>query len=650
MVIHSIGIRELNPIQSDKDFGMAAIVGLIYAHKRCTVVDKEAILALDGRLKDERKHLSSQSAYYAGVFLFLSGKLEKAKEYSEKSLKLLRTSTEARVLKGWCELLLQTNSEKKIVEATELALEYGKSIDAFLLQVRFHQHNNDFETAINILNHMSIRYPDTNIPLVEKMKIQLASWNWESSKETAARIINLEPNNVDAICIKALGLICHEGNIENGVIHLKQLYSALAKNEPSNADAHLYFAQLFSRSCIRNEELLKCSMLFAEKACQLSPLNAEYMTELGFQSILLFRHKEAAKHFRAATKLDDSSLQALCGLTICQMTESGVSEQVRQQIEFLSEIQGTHKNPLLLYMSALAVENNADKSLSLLVEACEAHFKNLKIIPFGTEYLRRFDANFLLDLTNQFLEYSPFQSTIIVEQVVSKKTLHITLKHSLNILEAVVKACPGSVVAMFNLAKVEFLSGEITAAAVTLQRLLNDIDPSYCNAYLLLAQINIQQKLFQRANQNLEICLSHNFEVRENPMYHLVNGIIKKNQLQLEDAQKSFQTALNISEAPSTKMQQLKMKRKNEQNILSLNDRVTLYLQMIDVYLLMNQQTEAVKLMERSFEEFSNTSEEGRIIIASADIALQQGNIDKVLQYLQNIQPGQPYYLQVSHT
>lgn len=632
-------------MQSDKEFGMAAIVGLIYAHKRCTVVDKEALLALDQRLKEERKHLTSQSAYYAGIFLFMSGKLEKAKEYSEKSLKLLHTSVDALVLKGWCDLFLRTKNGTQVLDSAEIALEYGKNFDAYMLQVRYHQQNSDFETAINILNHLSIRYPDTNVPIVEKMKIQLASWNWENAKESSARILNLEPNNIEALCIKAMGLICHEGKNENGLIYLKQLYSALAKKEPTNADLHLYFAQLFSRACSRNEDILDCTMLFAEKAYQLSPLKAEYLTELGFQSILQGRYKDAVKHFRAATKVDDSSLQALCGLTVCQMAESGVSEQVKQQIEFLSEIQGNTKNSMLLYMSAKTIENNPDKAISMLSEACEVHFKNLKTVPYGMDYLHRFDPDFLLDVISELLKFSPIQSTVILDEIISKKTLHISLKHSLNMLEAVVKACPGSVVAVYQLAKVEFLCGETTSATTTLQRLLNDIDSSYSDAHLLIAQIHVQQKHYQRANQSLEVCLSHNFEVRENPMYHLVNGVIKKSQLQLEDSLKCFQTALNICGMQSSNSMNA---NKKDRHLLALPERVTLYLQMIDVYLLMNQQTEAIKLMDRSFEEFSNTSEEGRIIIASADIALQQGKIDKVLQYLQNIQPGQPYYLQVN--
>lgn len=646
---HSTGIRELSPIQSDKEFGMAAILALIFAHKRCTVVDKEALVVLDQRLKEERRQLTTQSAYYAGIFLFLSGKIEKAKEYAEKSLKLMRNSFDSLVLKSWCDLLLGSKNTAQILDAFERAIENERSLDAQLGKIRYHQRNNDFEKAINVLNHLSVRLPDTNIPLVEKMKIQLASWNWEHSKETAARIITLEPINIDALCIKALGLICHEGRYDDGLVHLQQLYSALLKVEPGNADLFLRMSQIFSRVCCRNEDILNCTQSFVEKASQLIPANADYQTELGYQSILLGRFKEATKYFRLATKLDDSSMHALCGLTLCQMAESGISEQVQQQIEFLNEIQATNDSPMLLYMSALITEHDAsDKAVSLLVEACEVQFKNLKTVPYGPEYLRRFDPDFLLAITAELLQHSPIQSTVIGEQLVTKELLPAALKHSLNILEAVVKACPGSIRAIYQLAKVEFLCGDQTLAIQTLQKLLNDLDPSYTDAHLLLAQMHIQQEQYQRAAQNLETCLSHNFGVRENPMYHLLNGIIKKSQMQFEDAKKCFQTALNIcSAAPPTNKLTPIASDTNDAHTLSLSDRVTLHLQMIDAFLLTNQPADAIKLMDRAFEEFANTPEEGRVIIANADIALQEGKVQKVLEYLQNIGPGQPYYLQV---
>lgn len=624
---------------------MATLLALIYAHKRCTVIDKEALIAFDSRLKEERKKLTTASAYYSGVFLLLSGKFDKAKEYAEKALKLNRSSFDAMVLKGWAELTLNTKVNKTTLELFTKAL-VSKNLDASFGQIKYHQLNNDFETAITMLNQLSVRYPDLNAPLVEKMKTQLASWNWEQALESSARILNIEPSNIEALRIKLLVFICRDGNYNAAATGLHYLFSSMSKVEPSSSELYLQMAQLFARVCGRDREILDCTMMFAEKAAQMSPHNSDYLAEVGYQLILNGKHKDAVKYFRSATKVDDSSLGSLCGLTLCQMAESPSSEQVMQQIEFLNEIQGTAKNPLLLYMSSRTIADNPDKSIALLIQACEVQFKNLKTLPFGIDYLRHFDPDFLLQIIKELLQFSPIQSTVTVTvgQTISKETLHISLKHSLNILEAIVKACPGLVQAVYQLAKVEYLCGEISSSAVTLQKILQEINPTYTtDAHLLIAQIHIQQEHYQRASQSLEICLSHNFHVRDNPMYHLLNGIIKKSQAQYEEALKNFNTAMSISGL--NKQSPNKMGIDNV-NSLILADRVTLYLNMIEVYILTGQHVEASKLMDTAFTEFSNTPEEGRLIIANADLALQQANISKVLDMLTGIQPGQPYYLQ----
>lgn len=406
-------------------------------------MDKEALHTFDGLLKEERKKLTSASAYYASVFLLFSGKVEKAKEYADKSLKLNRASTDAMSLKAWSEIYLNTKMSASILDLFEKALGNGRNFDASLGQMKYHQLNNDFETAISILNHLSVRYPELNIPLVEKMKTQLASWNWDHSIETVARILNLEQTNIEALRVKALVLICRDGNYIAGLATLQYTYSAMAKVEPTNCDLYLQIAQLFSLVCGRHPEILQCTLAFVEKASQMSPGNADYITEMGYHSILLGRYKEAIKYFRSATKLDDSSILALCGLTLCQLTEFGSNEQVQQQVEFLNELLGTNKNPLILFMSAKLEQNNPEKAISLLIQACELHFKNLKMLAYGAEYLRHFNPDFLLQVINELLQYSPIQSTVIVGQVISKDTLHISLKHSLNILDQIVQACPG---------------------------------------------------------------------------------------------------------------------------------------------------------------------------------------------------------------
>ncbi|KAL9694787.1 hypothetical protein quinque_014072 [Culex quinquefasciatus] len=601
------GIRELNQLQGDREFGMAVILSLMYAHKRCSVIDKEEIVQLDGKLKDERKRLTATSAYYSALFLFLTGKIDKAREYADKAMRLSPSSPEVLSLKGWCELYLNKHRSSFILDLFEKALEQGKQFDANIGQVRYHQLNNDYETAISVLNRLSVRYPELNIPLVEKMKCNLSNWNWDNAVETATRILNLEPTNLEALQLKILILIAKDGNFTGSVSALQYLFKAMEKIEPANGD------------------------LFMQKAHKLNPSNAEFLTELGYQTALQKKYKEATKLFKTASKIDDSSMYALCGLTLCQMMESGVSEQVSQQIEFLTEIQGDEKIPILLLMSSILYQTDHDKAVALLIEASEIQFKNLKTLSYGAEYLRQFNPDFLLELVKELLKHSPAEHNA---DIISVDALHPTLRQCSNILDSVVKACPGLVEASFLLAKVQFLSSEVGAAATTLQKILHDIDPTYSDAHLLIAQIHIQQKSYQRAAQSLEICLSHDFKVRENPMYHLLQGIVYKNQQRYEDGLKSFFTAMNICGLSSTGSanRSPSAKKMADRTTLGTADLLTLYLEIINTHVLMNQNSEALKLMQMVSSEFTSTTEEGRLTIATADFYMQQGNFNKALK------------------
>lgn len=596
------GIRELSSLTSDGDVGIGSILALIYAHKKCTVVDKEAVAALESRIKEERKKLTPNLAYNASLFLFLCGKYEKARDYAEKTIKLHNDHTDSLNLKGWCELMMNQKT-KTTLELFNRAIGINETIDGILGQVRYHQNNSDFEKAISILNRLSVRYPQLNIPLVEKMKTYLASWDYEQAYETSYRILNMEPLNIEALRVKTIVVLCRDGKVEESVECLKSLYKALEKHEPSNSEIYYEIAQLFSKCCGRNPKILAETYRFAEKSNTLAPTNSNYLTELGFQSVLLKQLKNAVKFFRNATKIDDNSIQALCGLTLCQLLDNGHSTQVGQQIEFLTEIQGTaNKSPLLLFLSAKIMQDKPKEAIALLVEACEYHFKNLKTLSFGSEYLRMFDPDFLLQMCKELLQYCPIQQSITMKSSMPRENLHISLKNSLNILETVVKALPGSCEALFNLARVQFLSGEVAASALSLQKILQEIDPTFTPAHLLIAQIHIQQNNHQRASQSLEICLSHDFNIRDNPLYHLIFGIVLKTQPNYEECMKSFKIAMTISgyynitntEEPSDRAS----KQNPEKSALGLADLVTLFLEMINTYTLMNENIEAGKLMQ----------------------------------------------------
>ncbi|EMP36129.1 Tetratricopeptide repeat protein 21B [Chelonia mydas] len=64
-------------------------------------MDRDAVLELENKLKETRKTAGINALYYAGMFLWLMGKNDKANEYIDRMLKMSNGSREGLVLKGW---------------------------------------------------------------------------------------------------------------------------------------------------------------------------------------------------------------------------------------------------------------------------------------------------------------------------------------------------------------------------------------------------------------------------------------------------------------------------------------------------------------------------------------------------------------------
>ena len=59
--------------------------------------------------------------------------------------------------------------------------------------------------------------------------------------------------------------------------------------------------------------MLDFTLSMAEKAAQLEPGRAEYLVEVAYQNLLKERTREAMKFYKAATKQDEASMEALSG-------------------------------------------------------------------------------------------------------------------------------------------------------------------------------------------------------------------------------------------------------------------------------------------------------------------------------------------------
>ena len=119
---------------------------------------------------------------------------------------------------------------------------------------------------------------------------------------------------------------------------MRKFFVELEKAEPKNSLIFLVNAQLFSRICGRDAKILEMTTQFAEKAASIDSTSSVAMAEVGYQNLLRGRVKEAQRYYKTATKLDESSVQALSGIISCQILDKqyGIA---KEQLDFLKEIQ-----------------------------------------------------------------------------------------------------------------------------------------------------------------------------------------------------------------------------------------------------------------------------------------------------------------------
>ena len=123
-------------------------------------------------------------------------------------------------------------------------------------------------------------------PFIEKSKVELALQDWEQAEETNNRILGFEPKNIEALKFKILQNICRKGAYEEAALQLRKLYAELERVEPKNAYQFILNAQLFSRICGKDAQVLEATAMFAEKAASISSTNSMAMAEVGRQNLL----------------------------------------------------------------------------------------------------------------------------------------------------------------------------------------------------------------------------------------------------------------------------------------------------------------------------------------------------------------------------
>ncbi|XP_008299372.1 tetratricopeptide repeat protein 21B [Stegastes partitus] len=632
---------ELDTIRDDRDVCLCTLMALVYAEKKKTNPDRDVIQELDAKVKEDRKSAPPKSLYYAGIFLWLLGRNDKAREYTERMIKLSNGSREGIILKAWIDVTSGKDAyARKAGKYFDEGLKERADVFGLMGKAKYYEYRQNYSGALEIVNQVIVSFPGFLPALVKKMKLLLSLQDWEQTIDAAHRLLQKDKNNLEALRMLALHSLCREGDITESVKLLSNLVSSLDILEPHNPELYYKMSLAFTRVCGRNEKVIEQTFRMVERAFSQASGDSDLATELGYQMVLQGRIREAMKWYKTAiTDRDQTSVSALTGKIRCQLIE-GHLEDAEQHLEFLTEIQQSiGKSGELSYLRAvLAVKRRRpqEEVTNLLNDAVDTHFSSLQGLPLGVEYLERLNPDFLLEIVKEYLALCPAKPPAQGQAPAPQ------LQHCASLLDKVVKIVPGLLQGVFLLAKVRYQSGDIDAAQSNLQHCLDQC-PSHADAHLLMAQIHLQQGNVALCSQSLELCLSHNFEIRDHPLYHLIKAQAKKKMGELTEAIQTLQMAMSL---PGIRRAGSSSKSKNKKTELSSADCVSVFLELAEALWINGEQHEAAKVMQDAINEFSGTPEELRVTIANADLALLRSDTELALSMLRNITPEQPYYIQ----
>ncbi|XP_071778511.2 tetratricopeptide repeat protein 21B-like [Centroberyx gerrardi] len=597
-------IRELERLKDSSSMEICSVQAIIFAHLQCETVDRESVKELESHVKTIRTEAGESALYYGGLFYWLIGRADKAKNYVDKVLKMSKMSSKKQglILKGWLDMSSKDEFQRNnAIKYLDSGVQGSMDVFGLMAKVKYFMDKQNFSGSLEIVNQIIISHPTFLPGLLMKMNLFLALQDWEQAVESALKILQHDGRNLNAIQVLALCAIVREGD---------------------------------QVKCGDNPEILQLLTQFAERLFAKKPANAEIANEIGYLMALQQKSKEAHHWYTTALNAGTSFVTAMAGLIMSQLID-GQLQEAESHLEFHKETQKStgQSAELTLVQAMLAHKKGAGLEVvsPLLKEATEIHFLGLQGCPLGPEYFRLLHPNFIFQVVSLHLSYVQDVS------ITAGQPLPFALSHSMMILEPVLKTAPGLQASAFHMAHAKFLAGDCASAQRYIGSCLG-YDPAMAEVHLLQAKIYLHEKEYTKCFQALETAVSHDFKVREFPRYHLIKSRALRATKDLEAAIQCLKMGMSL---PGVRRE-----AKNKDTNISNHERVSVFLDLAEALRLNGEQHEATMVMQEAIENFRGTAVETRVTFANVDLALAKCNEDIALNILMAITPDQPHYIE----
>lgn len=678
-----------------------AIIALIWAHERTDLTDHEAINELSSAQRRSESRATPEALLLAATFKWLTNEhvearrivqlvIEREDLNDESRVAATATAIRALTLRGWIDLTCVTSSASSNTNDSAEARDFAsrsiryfdralgdrsnskRDLEAMMGRAKYYENTGKFTESLESLNQAIVLYQWFHPALSEKAKVLVRMGDWDQAFDTAERVIQRDRQDIEALRIMLLHALLRSSSASNGegehgtstqrvVKLIDRLTESLERHEPMNADLYFQCSRPLARLASRRPEILKLTLALVKRAQKLQPAESTYVTEFAYQSMLMGRLQRANDMYKQAASLDDANVDAVTGMIRCQL-EGGQLVDAEQQIEFMREIQQSiGESPELTLLTALLAwrkDGNRNKAVTLLDSTLETFWRlqpNASSATGTSWNLENIHArfvscnlDFLLQISREYLQHSGTEPLGASEQ----SPPHLTKGEST--LCTVVSLAPGFIEAQFLLAKARYLGRKFEAAERTLTDCLR-LDPTFSKAHVLMAQLHLKQDRPNDASKSLEQAKALDFEIRENPQFHLIQGNVADASGDTAGAIKILEGALQLPAMQVAAKGRSGDRKKSSSGASTVGgvtpgDRATLYICLTELYAKSDQLKMAMSLVKKAMQMFRGTPEEVRVLISSSELAVQSGQTKRGLALLQSVRSNSPAYSKAQET
>ena len=635
-------LRGYKQCESRRETVVPALMGMVIIYRRNK--DLEGVRQTEQRLQDERLQTATGQWIQAAVMLWHSGDAQRARDTLNKLIDQSSTYrdeyTSIQTLKGWLDLQNGRGAflEKCLTSFENVIQAEAQSdlldIDAQMGKVGYLERKNQSWPAQELLNKLIVVHPNFTPALVVKARNLMRAEDWEQASEITQRILSKDPLNIEAIVLSILYLLVKDARHGPAATQIHDLLAALAQREPRNAFLYFQCSQCFARLSGSNLQFLGLTIQLAEQALALAPNNAEFQSEVAFQTLLRGDLKNAILLYKKATNNSDGIMTPTLGLIRCLILSNKLPEAA-QQIEFPNEIQSSQqRNAELLLLNAMLIwkkDKNQAASIEKLDQAAEAHKHDLVSLTTSAELYIKLNPPLMLEIAREYVQHcrtEPPEPGMAKNDPIAEKCR----RH----LELLLRHVPACTEAQLLLSKICFVSGDIEKASSMIGACIR-LDQSLPESYLLSAQIHQHTGNVAAANQALEQALTLDFEIRDQPQYNLLRGTILGMMGDHQEALITLQLAQKQLESASTA-------KGRPIRPLSVQDHVSLYLQLGQTMLRLKRVDDARNVIGDATRVFATTTQIGRINIAHAMIVART-DVDNALEILRSVPPKSEFFI-----